>query len=342
MQPTREANFRRSVFSALGALTGVAAALAACGGPDLAPVEDAAALEAEALSSGGSAHVLPLEDAASLAPAKSGHLVYYGGRVLDHAEAVAVLWGGGVAHQVASSIGPFYSALLRSSYVDWLSEYDTTVAAADGRPGTGQHFGRGSFKGAVTVQPKAHGSSLSDAAIRRELSAQISGGVLPAPGAQTVYLVSLPPGVSVELQGQRSCASGGFCAYHNSFRRSGKEIDYAVLPDLGPGSGCETGCGHAKSVFENQTAVASHELIEAMTDPAVGLGNGLGRPLAWYDANGGEIGDLCNGQQGKLHAASGKVYAVQKEWSNQAKACVVARGKRGPAPEGGGDEAWEE
>lgn len=336
MHPSRRTNLSR--FLCLATL---AAAVAACGGPDVAPNEEAAsALEAEAVSTGGSGHALPLDAAASTA-ASSKHLVYYGGRVLDHAEAVAVLWGTGVQREVAASIGPFYSAALRSTYMDWLSEYDTTAPAADGKPGTGQRFGRGSLAGVVTIQPKAKGATLSDAAIRRELSAQIAGGALPAPGAQTVYLVSLPPGVSVELQGQRSCSSGGFCAYHNSFRRGGKEVDYAVLPDLGPGSGCETGCGHAKSVFDNQTAVASHELTEAITDPAVGLAKGLARPLAWYDGSGGEIGDLCNGLLGKLHAASGKVYAVQKEWSNQAKACVVARGARGGAPADGSDDAWE-
>ena len=336
MHPTQNKTVSR--FPVLSVLV---AALAACGGSELAPEEVSTdPLEAEALSSGGGGHALLLEEARAQAPARGGHLVYYGGRVLDHAEAVAVLWGSGVAHEIATSIGPFYSAALRSTYVDWLSEYDTAVAAADGQPGTGQRFGRGSLKGVVTIHPKSQTKTLADAAIRRELTAQISAGALPAPGAQTVYLVSLPPGVSVELQGTRSCVSGGFCGYHNSFRRGGKEIDYAVLPDLGPGSGCETGCGHGSKVFDNQTSVASHELIEAMTDPQVGLAKGQGRPLAWYDARSGEIGDLCSAQQANLHAASGKVYSVQKEWSNRANACIATRGQRG-AGQAGDDDAWE-
>jgi hypothetical protein len=216
------------------------------------------------------------------------------------------------------------------------------VAAVDGRPGTGQQIGRGTLKGTFTIAPKTKAAALTDAAIRKELTAQITAGKLPAPGPQTVYLVHLPPGVSVSLDGSRSCASGGFCAYHNTFKRSSKEVDYAVLPDLGPGSGCETGCGGAATPFANQTAVASHELIEAITDPAVGLAKGLARPLAWYSAQGGEIGDLCNGQQATLHAASGEQYTVQKEWSNKARACIAsAKGKPGTSDRAGPDDAWE-
>jgi hypothetical protein len=307
----------------------------ACGGPpDDVPHSAAAeaALQAEAVSSGGSAHVLPLGQGAPLQGSASPHLSYYGGRVIENAEVVAVFWGEGVPGEVKAGMGDFYEAALKSSYVDWLSEYDTNVSAVDGSRGTGQRIGRGGLKQAVVVHPKAHQGVLTDAAIRRELTAQISARKLPAPGPNTLYMVHFPAGVQIELQGSRSCEAGGFCAYHNSFRRRGKELDYGVLPDLGPGSGCDTGCGRGATVFDNQTAVASHELIEAITDPQVGLAKGLGPPLAWYDAAGGEIGDICNAQQGRLRAASGRSYAVQKEWSNKAKACVVSRKP--------GQEAW--
>ena len=307
----------------------------ACGGavndvPHSAEAE--AALQAEAVSSGGSAHALPVGQSARPQGSGGPHLSYYGGRVIENAEVVAVFWGEGVSGDVKAGMGDFYETALKSSYVDWLSEYDTNVSAVNGSRGTGQHIGRGGLKQAAVVHPKAHQGVLTDAAIRAELTAQISARKLPAPGPNTLYMVHFPAGVQIDLQGSRSCEAGGFCAYHNSFRRRGKEVDYGVLPDLGPGSGCDTGCGRGATVFDNQTAVASHELIEAITDPQVGLAKGLGPPLAWYDAAGGEIGDLCNGQQGRLRAASGRSYAVQKEWSNKAKACVVSRKP--------GQEAW--
>jgi hypothetical protein len=316
------------------ALTALACGGAAEPSDPLAPAAADAtpeALEAEALTTGGPGHAMPLSGDASAAPKAGRHLDYYGGRVLDRAAAVAVLWGSGVSPAVASGIGPFYSALLRSTFFDWLTEYDTTIDAVDGKPGTGQTLARGSLEGVHAIEPAAHGRTLTDAAIRRELTRQIGAKKLPAPTAQTVYLVSLPPGVSVELGGARSCTSGGFCGYHNSYQRAGKEVVYAVLPDLGPGSGCEAGCGKAASQFDQQTSVASHELFESITDPGVGRAKALGRPLAWYDHKSGEIGDLCAGEEGKLHAASGKTYTVQKEWSNKGKACITARGKGGSA-----------
>jgi hypothetical protein len=319
----------------LAFLACLACAGVACGGPPGEVPHNAeaeAALQAEAVSSGGSAHALPLGQDARPPGSGSPRLSYYGGRVIENAEVVAVFWGEGVSGEVKAGMGDFYEAALKSSYVDWLSEYDTNVTAVNGSRGTGQHIGRGGLKQAVVVHPKAQRGLLTDADIRRELTAQISARKLPAPGPNTLYMVHFPAGVQIELQGSRSCEAGGFCAYHNSFLRRGKEVDYGVLPDLGAGSGCDTGCGRGATVFDNQTAVASHELIEAITDPQVGLAKVLGPPLAWYDAAGGEIGDLCNGQLGRLRAASGRSYTVQKEWSNKAKACVVSRKP--------GQEAW--
>jgi hypothetical protein len=309
-----------SLALALAALCGAFA----CGGP---ASESAAAdpLEAEAIASAGTGHPMPIDDGTKPAASRRGHLSYYGGRILSRAEVVAVFWGDAVPAEVKDGAGPFYEAALSSSYVDWLSEYDTTIDAVSGSRGTGQHIGRGVFKSAVTIHPRTKAKTVTDAAIRRELTAQISAGKLPRPGGETLYMIHFPKGVQIELGTSRSCSSGGFCAYHNSFRRAGKEIDYGVLPDLGPGTGCDTGCGRGATVFDNQTAVASHELVEAITDPQVGLGKGLAAPLAWYDAQGGEIGDLCNAQPGRLRAASGKVYAVQKEWSNAAGGCVLSR-----------------
>src|SRR5438270_831449 len=82
-----------------------------------------------------------------------------------------------------------------------------------------------------------------DEQLERELLAQIKAGKLPQPDANALFMVHLPPGLSVSMDGARSCAAGGFCGYHSAFKTRGKRLAYAVLPDMGAGSGCDTGCG---------------------------------------------------------------------------------------------------
>ena len=90
---------------------------------------------------------------------------------------------------------------------------------------------------------------------------------------------------------------------------------------MSSGSGCDSGCG-ASTPLNNQTSVASHELIEAVTDPAVGLANVYGPPLAWHNKTYGEIGDICNAQQSSI-ILNGLAYNMQKEWSNSKGACII-------------------
>jgi len=94
-------------------------------------------------------------------------------------------------------------------------------------------------------------------------------------------------------------------AWHTmTLSSSGAPIYYAANPDQ---DGC---CGSGvNSLF----AVSSHELAETVTDPNVSNG--------WYDANGEEIGDKCNGISSTV-GADGTVYAVEPIWSNAAGKCV--------------------
>jgi hypothetical protein len=156
--------------------------------------------------------------------------------------------------------------------------------------------------------------SIKDAAIQSRLTTLINQGRLPAPNANTYYPVHFPSGMTITSGSSRSCVQ--FCAYHGTFVLNGVNVNYGVIPDIGQ-AGCNGGCG-GSTVTNNTDSVASHELVEATTDPAVGLATTFAFPLAWYDQiDNGEIGDLCNGIQG---TAAG--FTVQKEWSNSAGACV--------------------
>jgi len=314
----------------VGALAGAALFTAACG---VTPPAEELNVEAShsQLKAAPSAdfqpssrvHVMPFRDPnAAVTPspyATTAHLTYYGGKVLQNVKIVAVFWGPNVNTTITGGIGGFYSAVTGSAYFDWLTEYNTTSPA--------QAIGHGTYYGAVTITPSITGTSLTDAQIQTEINNQINSGKLPVPDANTLYMTYFPAGVSITQGGSSSCVSGGFCAYHGTFNGTKGEIYYGVMPDMAPGSGCNTGCGSNATWFNNATSVSSHEMIEAVTDAEVGLSTVVGAPLAWYDSTNGEIGDICNAQQGSVAG-----YTVQAEWSNSANKCQVT----GTTSSGGG------
>ena len=174
----------------------------------------------------------------------------------------------------------------------------------------------------VTPSASHNGSTITDASIQAELAAQIQGGTLSAPNDNTIYMVSFPQGKTItDPSGAASCQA--FCAYHGTFKIGTQNVYYGVLPDM-TGS-CASGCGGAASTFANQTSVASHEMIETITDAEVGLSTTVGPPLAWYDTTNGEIGDICNAQQGAFVGSDNVTYTVQQEFSNQQNTCITTR-----------------
>jgi hypothetical protein len=225
-------------------------------------------------------------------------------------------------------MGSFYEQLLSSSYTNWLdSEYNTVNPSGTK---TNQHIVNGAFVQQVTITPSTNASTIDDTTIQAELTAQINSGHLPAPAvdaqgnAITIYAVFFPPGKTITQGGSSSCVSGGFCAYHGTKAAAGSlhEFYYGVHPDMQAGSGCFTGCGNS-TVFGNYTSVASHELVEAITDAEVGIATVVGPPLAWYDSTNGEIGDICNAQQGTFVGADGQTYTLQQEFSNAQNNCII-------------------
>lgn len=263
------------------------------------------------------------------APA-GAHLTYFGGPIISNVQVVQVLYGSGsynaqVAGSSSPTMGNFFGDITSTGLISLMQQYNTNISG-----GTGQVFGNGTFGGLFQIVPAAgnNGSTITDTQIQSELLAQINGGHLPAPvldalgNPNTLYMIYFPPGKTISQGGSNSCAAGGFCAYHGttSSTLNSKHVLYGVLPDMQAGSGCSTGCG-TSSVFGNYTSVTSHELVEAMTDADVGIATTFAAPLAWYDQTNGEIGDICNGQQGS-YTANGTTYTIQLEFSNSANNCV--------------------
>jgi hypothetical protein len=306
--------------------------LASCGTNDVVtggegtPKEEVA-VKAARLISGSRVHLMPkinplaLQNNAAPAGAK---LKYFGGKIIPNVKVYQVNWGSGVDPAIVSGMPDFYNTISSSNLWDWMGQEYSTVGlnGSDGLPGSNQILGRGSFGSTINLVPSVTSATISDDQIKAELSNQIGSGVLPAPDDNAIFMVNFPPGKTI-TQGGSASSCTQFCAYHGTFVRNGQNVYYSVLPSLT--GACATGCGNAPTQFQNYTSVASHELAEATTDGEVGLGSTVSRPLAWYDPNNGENGDICNAQQGTITSAAGKVYTVQAEFSNAANNCVVTR-----------------
>jgi hypothetical protein len=263
------------------------------------------------------------------APA-GAHLSYFGGPIISNVQVIQVLYGSGsynpqIAGTTSPTMGNFFADITSTGLISLLQQYNTPVSG-----GTGQTFGNGTFGGLFQIVPAAgnNGSTITDTQIQSELLAQINAGHLPAPvldaqgNPNTLYMIYFPPGKTISQGGSNSCQAGGFCAYHGttSSTLNNKHVLYGVLPDMQAGSGCSSGCG-TSTVFGNYTSVTSHELTEAMTDADVGIATTFAAPLGWYDQTNGEIGDICNAQQGS-YTANGTTYTIQLEFSNSANNCV--------------------
>jgi hypothetical protein len=313
-------------------------ATAGAGTPDLGPIQAAAQAPQ---TPAGRVHIVPFgrnsaNAVKGLAAPAGAHLTYWGGPVISKVHVVAVFWGPNINTAVTGGIGQFFTDITNSRFYDLLTEYSTTgiLGAAAPAVSTNQSIVRGQFDGAVTIAPSICPGptvcTVTDTQVQTELAAQITAGHLPQPLAdatgniESLYVIYFPPGVTIQLDPQtKSCVQ--FCAYHSNTLSNitPKFVPYGVLPDFAPPSGCANGCGTG-TIFQNTTAVTSHEMSEAVTDALVGSAPaGFAPPLAWYDfpPDMGEIGDLCGGQDATVNAG-GNPYTIQSEFSNLQGDCV--------------------
>lgn len=238
----------------------------------------------------------------------SGPMLYYGGSVFTSSKVYNVIWGPNVPATTVNGVPGFAAAIVNSTYVDQMSQYNTKGATAvNGHKSTKQKIGRGTYIGQTQITPKNSSSSLTDADVQAEIKHQIKIGVLPPHDLNTLYMVYFPASVTITLDGLTSCQDFG--AYHfatNDTRLASNNIFYAVEP------ACNYG-------FSTITFIASHEFAEATTDNVPTPGSFPDFPQAWNDANGFEIGDKCGGS-GQLTAGSDH-WTVTQYWSNVVGHC---------------------
>jgi hypothetical protein len=121
------------------------------------------------------------------------------------------------------------------------------------------------------------------------LQGLITAGTVPAPGANTLYMLYFPASTSIDMDGSKSCRD--FDGYHGNFQVGSQNVDYAVIPE------CAAPMMTPQiTTLQNTTITGSHEAIEASTDgDYMGFYLDLNQEstFGWNDVQGGEVADLC-------------------------------------------------
>ena len=237
----------------------------------------------------------------------AGEMEYFGGPVFKSVQVVSVIWGNKVNTQTVADMPGFLRAIPNSTFMDMLGEYSTKgVKGVNGRIGH-RIIKRGTFLGQYVIQPQHKGSTIKDEAIHDELEYQIANGNLPANTTEVLYMIYFPPGVTIKAFGLQSCSSFGAYHFATMKRPRSTNIYYGVMPD----------CGYS---FDSHTIISAHEFAEATSDDIPTPGTNPAYPQAWNNAQGYEIGDLCEGTQGQLTTKK-HTYYVQQVYLNSTAAC---------------------
>jgi hypothetical protein len=244
-------------------------------------------------------------------------LTYNNWPLIQNVQVETVYYGPGWAsdanlQQEANGLDQFFGNITNSSYMDMLGEY----SAGGYTIGRGQFIGRDTYTGGVP-------SLVDDAThIQALLNYEIYNGNVPAPTSNPnlVYFVFPPPSVQVTSGG--SSSTKDFGGFHNAFvDYAGDQVYYAVIPHP-VGNYDYPGL----TEFQQLTAVSSHELAEAVTDPI--WPNGQVTATGWWNPDKGATGEIGDEAFNTTpdHYCVLNGYVVQKEWSNLANDAVMPAG----------------
>jgi hypothetical protein len=161
--------------------------------------------------------------------------------------------------------------------------------------------------------------------MNQQIAAAVAANTIPAPTANTLYAFYFPPSTTIQAFGP-SCQGWG--AYHSAqvYSDNTTPIVYAIMPD------CPT--GDPKMDLEEVTIAASHEIAEAVTDPASnntttwyldqwpGGDAGITQPEyrndPWVSQLFGEIGDNCESIPLETWPLNDAGIVAQRIWSMSA------------------------
>jgi hypothetical protein len=205
-----------------------------------------------------------------------------------------------------------------------LFAYSNGIGASQWWAALAGEYGLGPVTAAANLLGPSIDGDVTDHDVYEYITSAVAANAGPARDGNSLYLLYLPPGIRVIQGGVVNDGCGKFQAYHAPYGNRGDNL--AVVQRCG-----------GSDPFDNMMVSASHELIEAATDPD-GLSYALPRiaPHApwnepiWnaYNLTGhAELADLCEG----TYWGEGSVY-YQRVWSNAAAAahgdpCVPAIGQ---------------
>jgi hypothetical protein len=177
------------------------------------------------------------------------------------------------------------------------------VVTSDWLAGADEDYGISSGKNTNVTLADAAPATMNDADLASKLASLVTSKVVPGPDRSTIYLFYVPQTTTLIRQSDVLCGTriGG---YHEFAAAGGQLVPMAVVGD------CD-------GTIEEVTKLASHELIEAATDPSY---NGwyVDGPAdsRWASSYGQEVADLC--QRGPTTVESG--WTMEKFWSPHAAA----------------------
>lgn len=228
--------------------------------------------------------------------------VWQGGAVLTAPKVVSVTFPG---DSMASALDEFGQSVASSK---WWDSVRAGYCAGKAGPCVGD--GPAGVSAQLTTAPAA---AYTDAQLQAWLEGEITTHALPAPDSapvtQTIYVLYFPQSTTItDSTGTGSCS--GFDGYHGSMTMGSQQVVYAVVNEC------------PQYAVTDSTLSASHEIIEAATDPsnlvtAYYLDTSSPDTWGWDDVLGGEVADMCVDQLGLgQDGTSDGTFTAQRAWSN--------------------------
>lgn len=161
---------------------------------------------------------------------------------------------------------------------------------------------------AKVVLPEAPPAQLDEPTLLNMLDQHISGGLLPEPASDVIYMVYIST-QTVFDDGTGALICDDYLGYHWQADVPSGTLTYAIVGDCGGG-------------FDEVTATFAHEYIETATDPGFvgGFYMQLAKSDPWYSIDGLENADMCDYADYVVEGG----FTYQRVWSNSAAAAALS------------------